>query len=118
MPTPTNDWQLGTTYYKTGPYSIFSQPGGPFTAVLPALSQGQSWPDWPGAGSMVFSYGPSWIGIGCLHPVHSFDIIRDFDYTTDESVALLTCPACSYIQRGVEPFEAIYDPNLYCVIIA
>jgi len=117
-----NSWQLGTTYYKTGPYSIFSQPGGPFTAVLPALTQGEPWEDWPGAESMVFAYGP-WIMPGCGHPIHEYDIIQEYDFDLDQPVQLLACAACSYCQRAVygtleNGMPELYDPNLYCVIVA
>jgi len=114
---PSNSWALGTMYRGgtfNGVPGFFTQ-SAPFQPVFPQLPQGAPWPEFPGPSQMVFSYGP-WIGIGCLHWVHEFNIIRDFDYTTGESVALLTCPVCSYIQRAVEPFEAILDPNLYAVI--
>lgn len=123
---PQNSWQLGTMY-RGGMLNgtpFFTQPGGAFTKVLPELPQGARWFDWPGAGSMVFSYGP-WIGIGCLHSIHEFNVIQEVDYTQSppQLVALLTCPVCSYIQRAVPgtslygPTE-VYDPNLYAVIVA
>src|ERR1700690_2882083 len=117
-----NSWQLGTTYYKTGSYAIFSQPGGPFTAVLPGLPQGEPWPDWPGAGSMVYAYGP-WIIPGCLHPCHMYKIIPEYDYDLGQPVQLLTCNACTYCQRAVygvleNGMPELYDPLLYAVIVA
>jgi hypothetical protein len=103
---------------------FFRQDGGPFTAVTPALPQEEPWESWPGAGSMVFAYG-SWIGIGCLHPIHEFNIVQEVDYTQSppQLVSLLTCPVCSFIQRAITnqsiygPTGA-YDPLVAAVIIA
>lgn len=123
---PSNSWELGTMYYggKLNGVPFFRQDGGPFTAVTPGLPQGALWPDYPGAGTMVFSYGP-WIGIGCLHSIHEFNIVQAVDYTQDPPalVALLTCPACSYIQRSVPGTDeygptAVYNPLSYAVVVA
>lgn len=125
MATASNTWAVGTMYYGgrlNG--TVFFQQEEPFGPVTPGLPQGAPFPDWPGAGTLVFSYGP-WIGIGCLHPIHEFNIIQEVDYTLDpvQQVALLTCPVCSYIQRAVYgtslygPTE-VYDPTGMAVIVA
>jgi hypothetical protein len=123
---PSNDWEVGTMYNggRLNGTPFFTQEGGPFTPVSPALPQGAPWPDWPGSGSMVFSYGP-WIGIGCLHSIHEFNVIQDVDNTQDPPalVSLLTCPVCSYIQRAITnqsiygPTGA-YDPLVAAVLVA
>ena len=112
-----NSWQVGALYGGglLNGVPFFTQPGGPFTQVFPALPQWEPWKDWPGSGSMVFSYGP-WIGVGCLHSIKRFNIVREFDYNTGQSTAILLCPVCGYCQRNVEPYEEIFDPNLYAVI--
>jgi hypothetical protein len=100
---------------------FFTQPGGPGTQVFPALPQGAPFPDWPGAGSMVFSYGP-WVMPGCLHPIKQFRVAQDFDYNTNQLVALLLCPCCQYLQRVIYTQSeygptGAFDPNLYAVIV-
>lgn len=117
-----NSWQLGTPYYTTGPYAIFSQPGGPFTPVLPALNSGTPWPEFPGAATMVFSYGP-WIIPGCGHPIHMYKVVQEYDFNLSQPVQLLTCNACSFVQRAVygtapNGLPELYDPNTYAVIVA
>src|SRR5690242_11159438 len=111
--------------YGNGTYNgvanYFTQPGGPFTQVFPALPQAQPWPEFPGPSSMVFSYGP-WIMPGCLHPIHGFRIIQEFDYDTNQLVSLLTCSCCQYVQRAVEGVDqygptAVYNPLTYAVIV-
>lgn len=110
---PANTWEVGTMYNggKLNGTAFFTQPGGPFSQTFPALPQAQPWPEWPGSGSLVFAYGP-WIGIGCLHPIHEFNIVQEVDYTQDppQLVSLLTCPACSYIQRVITN-QSIYGPT-------
>jgi hypothetical protein len=117
-----NSWQLGTTYYKTGPYVIFSQPGGPFTPVFPAQNSGAIWDAWPGPESMVFAYGP-WIIPGCGHGIHEYKIIQEYDYDMEQPVQLLACNVCTYVQRAVygvleNGMPELYDSYLYCVIVA
>lgn len=119
-----NDWQVGVPLtFKLNGVDFFTQ-SAPFEPVYPQLPQGEPWPDWPGAGSMVFSYGP-WIGIGCLHSIHAFRIVQTVDYTQDppQLVALLTCPVCSYVQRAVPGTDeygptAVYNPLTYAVVVA
>ena len=122
---PQNNWQIGVPYtFKLNGADFFAQPGGAFTTVYPTLPQGDPWKDWPGSGSMVFSYGP-WIGIGCGHFIHEFNIIQEADYTQTPTqlVSLLTCPVCSYVMRAVPagsiygPTE-VYDPTAMAVVVA
>jgi hypothetical protein len=101
---------------------FFTQPGGPFTKVLPELAQGEIWPDFPGPSQMVYSYGP-WVQPSCLHPQHEYTIIQDFDYVLNQPVQLITCSVCSFIQRAVygtapNGMPELYDPTLYAVIVA
>lgn len=118
-----NSWQLGTMYYggKLNGTPFFTQ-SAPFQPVFPQLPQGAPWPEWPGAASLVYSYAP-WVGIGCLHWIHQYTIIQDYDYEKDQPVALITCPVCSYIQNAVygqlnNGMQEIYDPYVYAVIVA
>jgi hypothetical protein len=111
-------------YYdgKLNGTDFFTQ-SAPFEPVFPQLPQGAPWPEFPGAATMVFSYGP-WIGIGCLHSIHEFNIIQEVDYTQSppQLVSLLTCPVCSYIQRAVYGTciygLEVFDPTGMAVIVA
>ena len=120
---PANSWELGTMYNggKLNGTIFFTQ-SAPFQPVTPGLPQGAPFPDWPGAGSMVFSYGP-WVQPGCLHPQHQYTIIQEFDYVLNQPVQLITCSVCSFIARAVygtapNGMPELYDPNLYAVIVA
>jgi hypothetical protein len=122
---PQNDWEVGVPLtFKLNGADFFTQPGGPFTTVYPTLPQGAPFPEYPGAGTLVFSYGP-WIGIGCGHFIHEFNIRQAVDYTLDppQLVALLTCPVCSFVQRAVPGTDeygptAVYNPLSYAVVVA
>jgi hypothetical protein len=99
-----NSWVLGTPYYSTGQYSIFSQPGGPFTPVLPGSGQSAPFEAYPITG-LAYTYSPWWIP-GCGHITKEWKIIVDYDYTQDSQVQLICCGVCSYIQRAVP-----WNPN-------
>jgi hypothetical protein len=47
-----------------------------------------------------------------LHSIKEWTIIREFDYETNMSVALITCRICSYCQGKMEPFDSWYLPNV------
>ena len=109
-----NRWALGTLYYPGGPpgTGYFTQPNGPFTQVFPTQANAVPWPDWPAAGVMVINEFSPWWSPGCLHSIKEWTIIREFDYETNRSVALITCRICSYCQRKMEPFDSWYLPNV------
>ena len=124
MTVPTNRWTVGTMYYQglLNGSPFYSQPGGPGTQVFPTERNGAPWPEYPIPGLVINEYQP-WVVPGCLHSVKEFCVIQEYDYATDQQVALLTCPTCSYVQRAVYGGSlygptGVYDPNLYAVIVA
>jgi hypothetical protein len=119
MPTGTNTWTLGTMYYGglVDGQPFFTQALGPFTEVLPTQVNAQPWLDYPIPGLVLNEYSPWWAP-GCGHSIKFFKIIREYDYTTQSSVALITCNVCSYIQTVYTPFEAWLDPIEHAIIIS
>lgn len=115
----TNNWQIGAMYgngYVSG-QPFYTQPGGIGTQTFPSQPQAQPWPAWPAAGIMMYNFGGFWLP-GCLHWVDFWDIIREFDYGTNSSVALICCPVCKFVQRTIEPFEEWLNPIQQAIIVA
>jgi len=84
--------QIGTLYknpVQSG-ITVWVQPGGPGTLVYPQQSQGQK--------SALYS-------LGCGHWVNTLEVFEEYDPDTGIQVALLCCPACSYIQQIISPYE-------------
>lgn len=107
-----NRWAIGEMYYGglVGGQVFFTQPGGPGTQVFPTQENGQPWLSWPAAGVIPFNeQAAAWWIPGCLHSIKSIKVIREWDYTTNMSVALLCCEVCSYVQRTMEPFESWFQ---------
>lgn len=110
---PQNGWQLGTLYKKGGAYFGapnglgfgFQQVGGPFTPVTPAQTVDPS-SNIPPFSSASTSQATGQFAYGCGHIVNNPEVWRDFDYETNMSCAVITCPLCSYINSLVEPYEA------------
>ncbi len=116
---PANTWTLGTLYYPQGPppTTYFTQPGGPFTQVFPTQKNNQPWPEYPIPGLIINEYVPWWTP-GCLHSVNYWLVIREFDVYSEQSVALICCPVCSYIQRVIMPYDAWLLPIENAIIAA
>jgi hypothetical protein len=53
---------------------------------------------------------------GCGHSVNEALIQREWDFTTNNSVALCCCPECGFVCYTLEPFESalntVYQPQL------
>jgi hypothetical protein len=113
----TNRWQIGALYQPGGPNGIFSQPGGIGTAVYPTQQNSQPWLDWPVVGLIINEYVPWW-SPGCGHSIKTWKVIREWDYETSMSVALVCCEVCTYVQSKVEPFEEWLNPIQYAILIA
>jgi hypothetical protein len=90
---------------------VFFTQAAPFGPVTPSQQNAAVWEDWPAAGVMVINEFSPWWSPGCGHSIRMWSIIREFDYTTDKSVALITCRICNYIQSTMEPFDSWYLPN-------
>lgn len=129
---PQNRWQLGVCFYggldfTTTPYSLtnagtlngkafWTQPGGPNTQVFPTQKNNQPWPDYPIPGMIINEFIP-WFSPGCLHSIKFWSIIREYDYDTQQSCALITCSICNYVQNVYEPFEEWLEPITHAIVI-
>jgi hypothetical protein len=119
MATQQNRWAIGEMYYGglVGGQVFFTQPLGPSTAVTPSQQNSQPWTDWPVVGLIINEYSPFWAP-GCGHSCKELAIVREFDYETNKSVALICCNICYYVQRVIEPFEEWLNPIQNAIIIA
>jgi hypothetical protein len=113
---PTNRWAVGTMYQPGGPNGIFTQPDGPGTAVFPTQRNGVPFVDYPIQGLTIQEFSPWWV-LGCQHAIKSLKIIREFDYDTNQSCALVACEVCTYVQYAIEPFEEWLDPIQRAIIV-
>jgi len=104
---PSNDYVVGALYLPGGPGGFWTQPGGVGTPVLPRQVTG---------GFELLTTEPfneltgAYIGI-CSHSFLYCTVYRDIDVNTGLSVAILTCPLCSCVQRTISPFEAAIGPE-------
>src|SRR5271156_354054 len=104
---PTNDWQIGGLYRRgtfNGVPGYFSQPGGIGQPVFPTQQNAQPWPDYPIPGLFIQEYLPWW-SPGCGHSIKEWMVIREFDYDSNQSVALICCCICTFVQNVYSPFE-------------
>lgn len=118
MPAGTNDWALGQMYggglLNGNPF--YTQPGGPFTAVYPTQKNAAPWPEYPIPGLFINEYTP-WFSPGCGHAIQVWRLIREFDYPSQQSVCLITCEICQYVQNAVSPYEEILNPIQRAIIV-
>lgn len=105
---PANTWAIGALYIPNGgPGGFWTQPGGIGTTVYPMQVQ---------ANSNILSIEPfteksgTYI-VGCGHSVNLMQVYTDVDYTDGESVAILACPMCSFVQRIIKPASAALGPS-------
>lgn len=117
-PPPTNRWQIGTLYNQglQNGQPFWTQPGGPGSQVLPTQRNGEPWQDYPVPGLVIQEMSP-WFVPGCLHSIKYWAIVREWDYLTNQSCALVTCPVCSYVQNVIEPFEEWLNPIQRAIIV-
>lgn len=118
MPAGTNNWALGTMYGGglLNGQPFYTQPGGPFTAVYPTQKNASPFVDYPISGLFVNEFLP-WVPIACGHSIHQYEVIREFDYNTQLSCALIVCPICSFCQNVYEPYEEWLDPIQHAIIV-
>lgn len=109
-----NRWQIGVMYgngYVNG-QPFFQQPNGPGTAVFPTEQNGQPWSAWPAAGVIPFQEYNPWWSPGCGHSIKFWKIIREFDYDTNQSVALVVCSTCQFVVSAhYQPFDTWFEPT-------
>ena len=115
---PANRWAIGEMYYlgNHNGQPFFTQPNGPGTQVLPSQKNAQPWPDYPIPGLVINEYVPWW-SPGCGHAIKFWSIIREVDIYTNESVALVCCSMCSYVQRVITPWEEWLNPIQQAIIV-
>ena len=110
---PTNDWTIGLQYDPKWNNIAWKQPGGVGTKVYPQQVSGNS--------NLLsvepFSEVTGVYFFGCGHSVNQSLVIRDWDYNTGTSVALIACPTCSYVQSTVEPYELALTNDLQYAIL-
>jgi hypothetical protein len=110
---PMNDWQVGTLYDKKFNGIHWSQPGGPFTKVLP-VTQVQ-------ANSNLLTTEPfteltgTWM-LGCGHSLDNLMLQLDYDHINRIQVMLVLCPTCSYVTRIFSPATDAYNPLTAAII--
>ena len=89
---------------------------GPGSPVIPTLGDGPM-TQYPVPGQTLAPTGQAlWRG-SCGHGWDTFLVQRDFDSATGKSVAVIMCPICSVTLHYVEPYEAIYDPLQFPIIV-
>jgi len=114
----TNRWQLGVMYNNglLNGVPFYVQPDGPGTQVFPTQFNGP-WLAYPIPGQIMNESIPWWTP-GCLHAIKFWKVIREWDYDTNQSVALITCEICTYVQNAYSPFEEWLDPVAHAIIVA
>lgn len=104
---PANDWAIGALYIPGGPGGFWTQPDGIGTTVFPQQVQSNS--------NILtiepFSELTGTYRFACGHSVNMVQVYTDVDYTDGESVALLACPMCSFVQRFIKPASAALGPG-------
>lgn len=117
--TATNQWAIGEMFYGglLNGLEFYTQPGGPGTQVFPTQQNAQPWPDYPIPGLFINEFVPWWTP-GCGHSIKFWSIIRQFDNETNESVAIIACPICSYIENIYSPYEEVLEPITHSIIVA
>ena len=105
---------IGTLYQKNYGGIAWSQPGGPGTQVFPTQNVG-NYAFYPVSGQIWQELG-LWTS-GCNHWWDCMAVVRDFNDATNMSAACFLCPVCSYLINIVSPFEAIYNPLSFPILI-
>ena len=113
-----NRWQIGVQYDPHRGGVNWSQPNGPNTLVYPQQQNQvyQSTVNPIPPGSFFSEFTGLWFA-GCGHSSMAPLVFREWDYTTNQSVALICCELCSYCQSTVEPYSEIYDPVAFPILI-
>jgi hypothetical protein len=95
---------------------FFTQPGGPGTKVIPTQENAQPWPDYPVQGLVINEYNPWW-SPGCGHSIKFWMVVQEWDYGSGQSVALVCCSVCSYVQNAIEPASEWLNPIQRAIIV-
>lgn len=97
----TNRWQVGALYPPGGLNNIaWRQPDGVGGLVYPQDVSGGGYFE-----VTPFNERTSIFTVGCGHGVNSALVQREYDYNTNQSVALICCEKCGFVQATISPFE-------------
>ena len=106
---------LGTLYIANYNGIAWSQPGGPGTIVYPQQNTGSF--GYPGDQLLMQEKGQGlWVS-GCQHWLDTWQIWKDINVCTNQNVAILTCPICSFIQQIITPYEAAFNVIEYPILV-
>ncbi len=114
-----NRWVIGGLYQLglLNGQPFYTQPGGIGTQVFPTQANAVPWPEYPVPGLILNEYVPWWAP-GCGHSIKYWKIFKEWDYDTNQSCALVCCPACTYVQSVIEPFEEWLNPIQRAIIVS
>jgi hypothetical protein len=94
---------------------FWTQPGGIGTQVFP--EQPRQFPlQFEGYYQVPMTY-PSLYVAGCLHAFNCYSIYKVYDPVNDIQVALIACPACSYIQQ-ILPWDDYINYEITPIVVA
>lgn len=117
--TATNQWAIGAMFYGglVNGQPFFVQPGGIGTPVYPTQKNAQPWPEYPIPGLFINEFIPIWTP-GCGHSTNFWLVIREYDYVSQNSVALICCSVCTFVENVYSPFEEWLEPITHAIVIA
>jgi hypothetical protein len=107
---------IGTLYVRNWGGTNWTQPGGPGTTVFPQEAVNVPFSAYPVPGQVISETSGLWV-LGCGHWENAMRIFMDYDPMTGLSAAILTCGLCTYIQNIIEPYNAIFNPVQYPILI-
>lgn len=111
-----NGWTLGALLYPGGGFGLpgsgrgYTQPGGPFTPAYPEQIVDPSSTIAPFATTPVTEQ-TGVMSFACSHFADEPYVVRDYDYNTGMSVALICCPICLCVSGMIEPYELWLSPT-------
>lgn len=106
---------VGSLYAPNFDGIAWSQPGGIGTIVFPQQNTGSF--GYPGNQILMQEKGQGLWTSGCQHWWNCMRVARDYNYCTQQSIAVYLCPVCTYVINIVTPYEAIEDPIQFPILI-
>lgn len=101
----TNRWILGALYpYPSGLNGVAWKQAAPFALVYPQQQTSAEYFE-----VTPFNEATGIFRSICGHSVMGALVQREYDYNTNQSVALICCPLCGAVNWTVSPFEAALD---------
>lgn len=118
MTSPTTDTclpMIGGLYIPNWNNIGWQQPFGLGTTVFPQQNTGSF--GYPVPGITMQEPGQGLWTAGCGHWFDEFQIFRDVNNCTNQSAAIQCCPVCTYVIRTYSPYEIIFDPVQYAILV-